>query len=200
MLEEASVRCPPLSAESVPSLSFCEQECLGLLLGALKPENHSVCNNAAWAIGEVTAKVGPAIAPYVSAILQHLILIITRPAHEVRRFRLLASLGQSRCRLFTVHRRGLLFTGRQAAPREQRHHHRPPWTRRATGGGSFARDVCGPVAADVARHPRRRREGAPPKDVASLPRGSSTFVETCERPFFMPRFCLNAGARLSRAG
>ena len=24
--------------------------------------------------------------------------------------------------------------------------------------------------------------------------------ETCERPFFMPRFCLNAGARLSRAG
>ena len=67
-----------------------------MLLGALKPENHSVCNNAAWAIGEVTAKVGPAIAPYVSAILQHLILIITRPAHEVRRFRLLASLGQSR--------------------------------------------------------------------------------------------------------
>ena len=179
MLEEASVRCPPLSAESVPSLSFCEQECLGLLLGSLKPENHSVCNNAAWAIGEVTAKVGPAIAPYVSAILQHLILIITRPAHEVRRFRLLASLGQSRpVSLSSVHcsperpaihrsasRSSRTAPSPSAALDAPRHRWWLPRSRLLRARG------CRRCAASATTSRRRAAH-----DVASLPRGSSTFV------------------------
>lgn len=43
--------------------------------------------NACWSLAQpqVTVKVGSSIAPYVPTILQHLILIVSRPAHEVPR-------------------------------------------------------------------------------------------------------------------
>jgi transportin-1 len=50
------------------------------ILGAnLNPEFISVCNNATWAIGEISIKMGDEMRPYVSMVLNQLIDIINRP-------------------------------------------------------------------------------------------------------------------------
>ncbi|KAK2150308.1 hypothetical protein LSH36_413g02041 [Paralvinella palmiformis] len=50
------------------------------ILGAnLNPEFISVCNNATWAIGEISIKMGEGMRPYVPIVLNQLIEIINRP-------------------------------------------------------------------------------------------------------------------------
>lgn len=45
----------------------------------LNPENISVCNNATWAIGEISIKLGEDTRPYIPLVLDQLIHIINRP-------------------------------------------------------------------------------------------------------------------------
>ena len=51
---------------------------LPLLTQNLDPHNVSVCNNSIWAIGEIAVQIGAEIQPFVSIILQSLIVIINR--------------------------------------------------------------------------------------------------------------------------
>ena len=44
----------------------------------LNPEFISVCNNATWAIGEISIKLGPDTSAYIPLILNQLIDIINR--------------------------------------------------------------------------------------------------------------------------
>nr|CAD7570636.1 unnamed protein product [Timema californicum] len=45
----------------------------------LNPEFISVCNNATWAIGEISVKLGQDTRPYIPMVLNELIVIINRP-------------------------------------------------------------------------------------------------------------------------
>ncbi|CAF0791983.1 unnamed protein product [Rotaria sordida] len=51
---------------------------LPLLTQNLDPHHVSVCNNAIWAIGEIAIQIGSEIQPFVSIILEALIIIINR--------------------------------------------------------------------------------------------------------------------------
>ena len=52
---------------------------LPLLTQNLNPHHVSVCNNAIWSIGEIAVQIGAEIQPFVSLILEALILILNRP-------------------------------------------------------------------------------------------------------------------------
>ncbi|XP_015791866.1 transportin-1 [Tetranychus urticae] len=52
---------------------------LPILAQNLKPEFISVCNNAAWAIGEMAVKMGPEMKSYTQIVLPQLIAIINQP-------------------------------------------------------------------------------------------------------------------------
>lgn len=57
----------------------CIQDFLPILGQNLNPEFISVCNNATWAIGEISVKLGPDMKPYIPMVLSQLINIINRP-------------------------------------------------------------------------------------------------------------------------
>jgi len=57
----------------------CIQEFMPVLAQNLNPEYISVCNNATWAAGEISVKLGADMGPYVPSILTPLINIINRP-------------------------------------------------------------------------------------------------------------------------
>ncbi|XP_044734590.1 transportin-2 [Chrysoperla carnea] len=57
----------------------CISEFLPILGQNLNPEFISVCNNATWAIGEISIKLGADTKPYVPLVLAQLIEIINRP-------------------------------------------------------------------------------------------------------------------------
>lgn len=57
----------------------CIPEFLPVLSQNLKADYISVCNNAAWAIGEIAVKMGPDMKPYVGMALPQLITIINQP-------------------------------------------------------------------------------------------------------------------------
>ena len=60
-------------------------EYLPILTQQLEPELVSVCNNASWAIGEVAIKVGPEVRPFVEAVVQRLVPIVTRAEGQVNK-------------------------------------------------------------------------------------------------------------------
>jgi len=68
-------------AQLIPVLN----EYLPVLTAQLLPELVSVCNNASWAIGEITVKVGGDIAPFVDPILQKLIPIMNRQSEGLNK-------------------------------------------------------------------------------------------------------------------
>lgn len=45
----------------------------------LKPQYISVCNNATWAIGEISVKLGAEMKPYIPLVLSQLITAINQP-------------------------------------------------------------------------------------------------------------------------
>jgi len=53
-------------------------ELVPVLVTNLQPEYISVCNNATWAIGEISIQLGPEMRPFVTVILNQLINIINR--------------------------------------------------------------------------------------------------------------------------
>lgn len=57
----------------------CIPDFLPILGQNLNPEFISVCNNATWAIGEISIKLGPETRPYIPLVLSQLIDIINRP-------------------------------------------------------------------------------------------------------------------------
>lgn len=57
----------------------CIPEFMPILSGNLNPEYISVCNNATWAAGEISVKLGNDMSGYIPAILNPLITIINRP-------------------------------------------------------------------------------------------------------------------------
>ena len=73
---------PPLHTRS--DHLFCSlvivfvSEFMPILSGNLNPEYISVCNNATWAAGEISVKLGNDMAGYIPAILNPLITIINR--------------------------------------------------------------------------------------------------------------------------
>ena len=54
-------------------------EFMPILAQNLYTEHISVCNNATWAAGEISVKLGAEMKPYVPILLQPLIMIINRP-------------------------------------------------------------------------------------------------------------------------
>ena len=57
----------------------CIPEFMPILAQNLYTEHISVCNNATWAAGEISVKLGADMKQYVPMLLQPLILIINRP-------------------------------------------------------------------------------------------------------------------------
>lgn len=57
----------------------CIGEFMPILGANLNPEYISVCNNATWAIGEISIKMGHEIQPYINLVVTPLIEIINRP-------------------------------------------------------------------------------------------------------------------------
>lgn len=57
----------------------CISDFLPILGQNLNPEIISVCNNATWAIGEISVKLGPEMKPYIPMVLTQLVTIINRP-------------------------------------------------------------------------------------------------------------------------
>ncbi|XP_067124632.1 transportin-1 isoform X3 [Centruroides vittatus] len=60
-------------------VNLCIQDFLPILGQNLNPEFISVCNNATWAIGEISVKLGQDMKPYIGMVLNQLISIINRP-------------------------------------------------------------------------------------------------------------------------
>jgi len=56
----------------------CIPDFMPILSGNLNPEYISVCNNATWAAGEISVKLGAEMAQYIPPILTPLIVIINR--------------------------------------------------------------------------------------------------------------------------
>ncbi|KAG7167950.1 Transportin-1-like [Homarus americanus] len=57
----------------------CISEFMPILGQNLNPELISVCNNATWAIGEISVKLGPEMRVYINLVLNDLIFIINKP-------------------------------------------------------------------------------------------------------------------------
>ncbi|KAK2833571.1 hypothetical protein Q5P01_017460 [Channa striata] len=57
----------------------CIAEFMPILGHNLNPEFISVCNNATWAIGEISMQMGAEMQPYVGMVLPNLVEIINRP-------------------------------------------------------------------------------------------------------------------------
>uniref|UniRef100_A0A672QJD9 Transportin-1 n=1 Tax=Sinocyclocheilus grahami TaxID=75366 RepID=A0A672QJD9_SINGR len=57
----------------------CIANFMPILGSNLNPELISVCNNATWAIGEISIQMGSEMQPYVPVVLQQLVEIINRP-------------------------------------------------------------------------------------------------------------------------
>ncbi|KAB0801453.1 hypothetical protein PPYR_05807 [Photinus pyralis] len=57
----------------------CISDFLPILGQNLNPEYISVCNNATWAIGEISIKLGTETRPYIPLVLSQLVDIINRP-------------------------------------------------------------------------------------------------------------------------
>ncbi|KAF6734998.1 Transportin-1 [Oryzias melastigma] len=57
----------------------CIGDFMPILGTNLNPELISVCNNATWAIGEISIQMGPEMQPYVAMVLHQLVEIINRP-------------------------------------------------------------------------------------------------------------------------
>ncbi|KAK3755301.1 hypothetical protein QZH41_014609 [Actinostola sp. cb2023] len=57
----------------------CLSDFMPILGQNLNPDFISVCNNATWAIGEISVQLGPEMQPYVNLVLSQLIEIINRP-------------------------------------------------------------------------------------------------------------------------
>ncbi|XP_039258081.1 transportin-1-like [Styela clava] len=56
----------------------CIPEFMPILAQNLNPELISVCNNATWAIGEISVQLGGEMKPYISLMLNPLVMIINR--------------------------------------------------------------------------------------------------------------------------
>lgn len=57
----------------------CIADFMPILGRNLNPELISVCNNATWAIGEISIQMGPEMQPYIVLVLHQLVEIINRP-------------------------------------------------------------------------------------------------------------------------
>uniref|UniRef100_A0AAQ5Z2F5 Transportin-1 n=1 Tax=Amphiprion ocellaris TaxID=80972 RepID=A0AAQ5Z2F5_AMPOC len=57
----------------------CIADFMPILGTNLNPELISVCNNATWAIGEISIQMGPEMQPYIAMVLHQLVEIINRP-------------------------------------------------------------------------------------------------------------------------
>uniref|UniRef100_A0A8C6V483 Transportin-1 n=1 Tax=Neogobius melanostomus TaxID=47308 RepID=A0A8C6V483_9GOBI len=57
----------------------CIADFMPILGRNLNPELISVCNNATWAIGEISIQMGPEMQPYIAVVLHQLVEIINRP-------------------------------------------------------------------------------------------------------------------------
>ncbi|CAL9682276.1 unnamed protein product [Knipowitschia caucasica] len=57
----------------------CIADFMPILGRNLNPELISVCNNATWAIGEISIQMGPEMQPYIAMVLHQLVEIINRP-------------------------------------------------------------------------------------------------------------------------
>ncbi|KAA8584362.1 hypothetical protein FQN60_008147 [Etheostoma spectabile] len=57
----------------------CIADFMPILGSNLNPELISVCNNATWAIGEISIQMGSEMQPYIAMVLHQLVEIINRP-------------------------------------------------------------------------------------------------------------------------
>ncbi|XP_048256520.1 transportin-1-like isoform X2 [Haliotis rufescens] len=83
----------------------CIGDFMPILGNNLNPEFISVCNNATWAIGEISIKMGADMQPYVQLALGHLVDIINRPNTPKT---LLENTGAHHCATFETTKRRTL--------------------------------------------------------------------------------------------
>ncbi|XP_013773250.1 transportin-1-like isoform X2 [Limulus polyphemus] len=68
-----------LSKACFQHVNPCISDFMPILGQNLNPEFISVCNNATWAIGEISVKLGSDMKPYVPMVLNQLVVIINKP-------------------------------------------------------------------------------------------------------------------------
>nr|XP_023678943.1 transportin-1 [Paramormyrops kingsleyae] len=68
-----------LTKACFPHVKPCIADFMPILGTNLNPELISVCNNATWAIGEISIQMGAEMQPYVAMVLHQLVEIINRP-------------------------------------------------------------------------------------------------------------------------
>ncbi|KAK7895875.1 hypothetical protein WMY93_021200 [Mugilogobius chulae] len=68
-----------LTKASFQHVKPCIADYMPILGRNLNPEMISVCNNATWAIGEISIQMGPEMQPYIAMVLHQLVEIINRP-------------------------------------------------------------------------------------------------------------------------
>ncbi|XP_022254384.1 transportin-1-like [Limulus polyphemus] len=68
-----------LSKACFQHVNPCISDFVPILGQNLNPEFISVCNNATWAIGEISVKLGSEMKPYVPMVLNQLVVIINKP-------------------------------------------------------------------------------------------------------------------------
>jgi transportin-1 len=68
-----------LTKACFPHVHPCIAEFMPILAQNLYTDHISVCNNATWAAGEISVKLGSDMKQYVPVLLQPLIIIINRP-------------------------------------------------------------------------------------------------------------------------
>ncbi|XP_036408295.1 transportin-2-like isoform X1 [Megalops cyprinoides] len=68
-----------LTKACFPHVKPCIAEFMPILGTNLNPEFISVCNNATWAIGEISMQMGAEMQPYIGLVLSNLVEIINRP-------------------------------------------------------------------------------------------------------------------------
>ncbi|XP_076308610.1 transportin-1-like [Tachypleus tridentatus] len=68
-----------LSKACFQHVNPCISDFVPILGQNLNPEFISVCNNATWAIGEISVKLGSDMKPYVPMVLNQLVVIINKP-------------------------------------------------------------------------------------------------------------------------
>uniref|UniRef100_A0A8C4H3T7 Transportin-1 n=1 Tax=Dicentrarchus labrax TaxID=13489 RepID=A0A8C4H3T7_DICLA len=81
----------------------CIADFMPILGTNLNPELISVCNNATWAIGEISIQMGPEMQPYIAMVLHQLVEIINRPNTPKT---LLENTGTTRWQSITIGRLG----------------------------------------------------------------------------------------------
>eukprot|EP00611_Tribonema_gayanum_P022702 TRINITY_DN4610_c0_g1_i1.p1 TRINITY_DN4610_c0_g1~~TRINITY_DN4610_c0_g1_i1.p1 ORF type:complete len:701 (+),score=255.80 TRINITY_DN4610_c0_g1_i1:42-2105(+) len=73
-----------LAKAVMPRLAPALPTYMPLLIANIEPAHKSVCNNASWAVGEISTRAGSAVAPHIPALMERLLYVLSIPAQQQR--------------------------------------------------------------------------------------------------------------------